>query len=94
MRLTAIIALIASPAFAEDPEKSILDMDCMEAIGPIVFGPKTYSTGVTSGIILGYVIAQGGKPEDAEKIGELSAALCRQNPGYTVGDVLHTFDQD
>lgn len=94
MRLAAALALIASPALADDAEKSVLDMDCMEVIGPTAYGPKTHGSGVIAGIVIGYVVAQGGKVEDAEKIGTMAGSLCRQNPGYTFGDVLHAFDQD
>lgn len=92
MRLLIAAALIASPAFAE--EKTLLEKDCMEVMGPTAYGPETYGSGVIAGIVIGYVIAQGGKFEDANKIGRMAGGLCRQKPGYTFGDVLRTFDQD
>ncbi len=92
MRLLIAAAIFASPAFAE--EKTLLEMDCMEVMGPTAYGPETYGSGVIAGVVIGYVIAQGGKIKDANEIGKMAGSLCRQNPGYTFGDVLHTFDQD
>lgn len=94
MRLAAVIAMIASPALAQENEKPLLKRDCMEVMGAAIYGPETYGAGVILGITIGYVVANGGKPEDAKKIGKLAGKLCRQNPGFTYGDVLRTFDHD
>ena len=94
MRFAFALAVIASPVLSDEAEKPVLEMDCMEVIGPAAYGPKTYGAGVTNGIILGYVLARGGRLEDADRIGEMVGALCRQNPGYTFGDVLRAFDRD
>jgi len=94
MRLAVAIAIIASPALAQDKHKPLLERDCMEVMGAAIYGPETYGAGVISGITIGYVVANGGKPEDAKKIGELAGSLCRQNPGFTYGEVLSAFDQN
>lgn len=86
MRLALAAALVAAPALAD--ETSMLGRDCMEVLGPMVYGPETYGSGVWTGIVIGYGLARGLDEEGAQEAGAFVGAACRNNPGMTFGEAL------
>lgn len=94
MRFVLFLALIGSPAFAQDDQQSIWDMDCMAVFGPVAYGTQTFSTGVTAGVAIGYALANGWSPDRVNEAGQALGAACRNTPGMTFREALTIFDQD
>lgn len=92
MRLALAFAasLAAAPVAAETP---LLDRDCLEVLGPAIYGPQDFAAGIVIGIVQGYAIANGADVTDA-KTGQLVGAVCREGDRLTFGEALGVLDQD
>lgn len=94
MRFVFVLALIGGPAFAQDDQQSILDADCMAVFGPAAYGSRTYANGISTGIAIGYALANGVSADRLNEAGQLLGSACRHNPGMTFREALSIFDQD
>lgn len=94
MRFVLFLALIGSPAFAQDDQQSIWDMDCMAVFGPMAYGAESYGNGVIAGVAIGYAVANGWATDRVNEAGQVLGAACRNTPGMTFREALTIFDQD
>lgn len=90
MRYVIAALLIAAPAAAETP---LTERPCMEVIGPVVYGPPTYQTGLTSGVVLGYSLAEGQSEAEAQESAASVAKECKESPNMTFREALSVLDQ-